>query len=298
MNLLSLLTELTDADPELLHRLSPRRGALDQLSRLSGTVAAATVPLALGSMLRGAYASPQSTVTDSLTLAYTLEVLENTFYSQALGLVPSTPVVSPTLLSATLRPGIATIQSHEQQHVAFLSTVLQASGIAVPGIPRFDFTGSQNGTQPALFADVFSNPDTFLLVAQLLEDAGVRAYKGQLTTVQGNTTTLEAALRIHSVEARHAAHIRNLRRARGATVKAWVSPSDQNDTVAGKTDAVYIGENNTTQKISGKAAVPFRTLPIDEASLGETAILAKVAEAFDEPITAATATQIASLFIY
>ena len=120
MNLLSLLAELTDADPELLHRLSPRRGALDQLSRLSGKVAAATVPLALGSMLRGAYASPQSTVTDSLTLAYTLEQLENTFYSQALGLVAgSTPAVSPALLPATLRPGIATIQSHEQQHVCF-----------------------------------------------------------------------------------------------------------------------------------------------------------------------------------
>ena len=91
--------------------------------------------------------------------------------------------------------------------------------------------------------------------------------------MQGNATTLEAALRIHSVEARHAAHIRNLRRDRGAVVKAWVSSSDQQVTVAGKTDAVYAGEDNITQKITGKAAVPFRTLPIDAASLGETAIL-------------------------
>ena len=298
MNLLSLLAELTDADPELLHRLRPRRGALDQLSRLSGKAAAATVPLALGSLLRGAYASPQVTVTDSLTLAYTLEQLENTFYSQALGLGAGGAAAAPNLLPAAVRPGIVTIQSHEQQHVAFLRTVLQASGITVPDTPRFDFTGSQNGAQPALFADVFSNPDTFLLVAQLLEDAGVRAYKGQLDAVQGNATTLEAALRIHSVEARHAAHIRNLRRARGAAVNAWVSNNDQLATVAGKTDAVYAGENNLTQKISGRAAVPFRLLPIDAASLGEAAILAKVAEAFDEPITAATATQIASLFIY
>ena len=148
MNLLSLLVELTDADPELLHRLSPRRGVLDQLSRLSGKVAAATVPLALGSMLRGAYASPQTTVTDSLTLAYTLEVLENTFYSQALGLVASAPVVAPALLPATLRPGIVTIQSHEQQHVAFLSTVLQASGIALPGALRFDLVARTGRSRP------------------------------------------------------------------------------------------------------------------------------------------------------
>ena len=297
MNLLSLLTELAEADPELLHRLSPRRGALGQLSRLSGKAAAVTVPLALGSLPRGAYASPQSTVADSLTLAYTLEVLENTFYSRALGLVAGTPAAAPTLIPMALRPGIVVLQSHEQQHVDFLATVLKASGIVVPSGLNFDFTGSQNGTQPVLFADVFSNFDMFLLVAQLLEDTGVRAYKGQLNTVQGNATTLEAALRIHSVEARHAAHIRSLRRSRGATVKAWVSPSDQNDTVAGKTAAVYAGEENTTQKVSGKAAVPFNALPIDEGKIGE-AILAKVAEAFDEPITTATASQIASLFMY
>jgi len=298
MNFLSLLAELAEADPELLQRLSPRRGALEHLSRLGGKAAVATVPLALGSMLRGAYAGSQVTVADTLTLAYTLEQLENTFYARALGLATSATPVSATLIPATLRPGISTIQTHEQQHITFLTSVIQASGIALPGALRFDFTGSKNGTQPALFGDVFTNFDTFLIVAQLLEDTGVRAYKGQLIALKDNAATLEAALRIHSVEARHAAHIRSLRRARNADVKPWVNITDQNITVAGKTDAVYAGEDNLTQKVTGKVAVPFRTLPIDKAGLGETSILAKVAQSFDEPMTDTTATQLASLFIY
>lgn len=298
MNLFSLLSELAAADPELLQRLRPRRAALEQLGRLSGKAAVAAVPLTLGSMLRQTYGRDLLTISDTLTLAYTLEQLENTFYSRALGLVPNTPPVSAGFVPSALRPGITTLQSHEQQHVAFLANTLQASGVALPTSLNFDFTGSKNGTQAALFPDVFSNFDTFLLVAQLLEDAGVRAYKGQLSNVQSDKTFLDAALRIHSIEARHAAHIRTLRRTRGASVKPWVSNADKAATVAGKTDAVYAGEENTTQKVPGKPAQNFQTLPIDEASLGATIILGKVAEAFDEPITDSVAVQIASLFIY
>jgi uncharacterized protein YbjT (DUF2867 family) len=45
-----------------------------------------------------------------------------------------------------------------------------------------------------------------------LKIPGVRAYKGQAANLISNNAVLEAALRIHSVEARHAAHLRYMRR--------------------------------------------------------------------------------------
>lgn len=296
MNILKLLVNLTETDPEILARLGSRRDALTRLGSLTGKAAVATAPLVLGSALRQAYGRGAQTIADSLTLALTLELLENNFYSRALGLVTNTPAVSASFVPVELRAGLATVQQHEQQHVAFLTRVLRASGADVPANLKFDFTGSKNGTQPAPFADVFSNFDTFLRVAQLLEDTGVRAYKGQLATVQSDRVFLAAAARIHSVEARHAAHIRTLRRSRGAAVKPWISPADQIITTTGLTDAVYAGEENTVQRVAAQT-IPFNLLPIDAAGIGQSS-LQKVQAAFDEPMTAATASQLAALFIY
>jgi len=48
-------------------------------------------------------------------------------------------------------------------------------------------------------------------VAQTLEDTGVAAYKGQAPRLTGGGELLTTALRIHSVEARHAAELRRIR---------------------------------------------------------------------------------------
>lgn len=57
----------------------------------------------------------------------------------------------------------------------------------------------------------------------------IAAYKGQAGRLKPNNDLLEAALRIHSVEARHAAHIRFARRINGfdATVKPWIIGNDK-----------------------------------------------------------------------
>ena len=57
-----------------------------------------------------------------------------------------------------------------------------------------------------LFRSVESSKE-FVATAIVLEDTGVRAYKGQAPFIQ-ETAVLEAALAIHSVEANHAAWIR------------------------------------------------------------------------------------------
>ena len=127
-------------------------------------------------------------------------------------------------------------------------------------------------------------------VAQrLLEDTGVRAYKGRAGELLG-TDLLTVALQIHSVEARHAAKIRVMRGQR-----AWVNPGDDLATHPIYTSGVTAGsnpgqfglvippystpspvENNTTQ-----SGVPITT------GLGTPYTAADAAASFDEYLQAA-----------
>ena len=297
MNFLNLLARLADLDTAAPEAAAPRRTALGRLG-LAGT---ALLPALLSSL--PAAAGPQDTRTrlDALKLALQLELLENEFYSRALGLVPGFAALPFT---ATEQAAIQTIQQHEAQHVALFTRVLTDAGSPLDAAVQYDFTGSKNGTQPALFPDVQTNPVTFLELAQLLEDAGVRAYKGQVEFLQSDDYLLQAALRTHSTEARHASHIRTMRRQRGATVKSWVSPTDAAISPAAVSGAVYKGEDSANQYVtlSGVLSkVPFdSTLPINVATppLSIEALMAKVAEAFDEPVNGATATSLLQLFTY
>src|SRR6185312_4915482 len=137
-------------------------------------------------------------VVDILNFALTLEYLEAEFYRTALsaGFIPGQFVEVFSLIS-----------SHESEHV---STLRGALGGAAVAKPRFDFTA--RGKYP----DIFHNFRTFALVSQTLEDTGVAAYKGQAPKLTGGGDLLTTALRIHSVEARHAAEVRRIR-----GVKAW-----------------------------------------------------------------------------
>ncbi|RZL60285.1 MAG: ferritin-like domain-containing protein, partial [Pedobacter sp.] len=146
---------------------------------------------------------------------------------------------------------------------------------------NFDFTAG-NGSQTGPFAGVFTNYDLFLAVAQTFEDTGVRAYKGQAGALMSNNDVLTAALNIHSVEARHAAHIRYMRRARSISnpgalyvgdIKPWITGANSNIGSAAVQPS-YAGEDVTTQ--AGVAIV----------NVGGATISANAAsEAFDEILT-------------
>jgi hypothetical protein len=156
--------------------------------------------------------------------------------------------------------------------VTFLKTAISAAG----GTPynytaaTFDFTAK--GT----FGDVFTNYITFLAVAQAFEDTGVRAYKGQAGNLMGtaNRAYLTAALNIHSVEARHASHIRQMRAATGIVVKPWITGVTSG--IGPVTNLNYAGEDNVVQggvTITGLAGAN-----------GNVSVNAAT-EAFDEPLT-------------
>jgi len=195
---------LDSIDPDLSGRLVSKR---DLFARASGKLGAlATTPLLLAAVSTEAFGQglPRQIV-DVLNFALTLEYLEDAFYHAALsrpGLVP------PQFIGV-----FSTISRHESEHV---STLTGALGGAAIEKPQFDLTG--HGKYP----DILSNFRTLALVSQTLEDTGVAAYKGQAPRLYGSGEVLTTALRIHSVEARHAAEVRRIR-----GVRPWTGAFDK-----------------------------------------------------------------------
>lgn len=273
MNLFQIFDEIAHVDPEFNDRISPRRDAIRNMLSFGKKVSLAAAPLMMGGLLKKAYTQTPRDVNGVLNYALTLEYLEAEFYTlgaAASGLVPSGKPMQ----------AIRTIRDHEVAHVAFLKQVLGNQAVAKP---TFDFTAG------GAFADVFSNYDTFLALAQAFEDTGVRAYKGQAGVLKGNQVVLTAALQIHAVEARHASHVRQMRRMRGGVAgnqKPWITGA--NDSGISAVDAVYAGENNVDQ-----AGIRITSLNGVSGKLSMEA----ATQAFDEPLEAGAVLDIAGLFI-
>ncbi len=188
-----------------------RRVAFEQFARGGGKLAAAALlPLAAtGCALVGKAIAPDTGLAKQvLEFAILLEELEHGFYVKALA--------APGLIPTSDRAVFEQISKHEGAHVTFLNTGLTGIGGSPQTAPEFDFTG--HGQHP----DVFRNYHSFLSLAQTFEETGVGAYKGQATNLQTSNSLLTAALRIHSVEARHAAEIRRLRGEKG-----WAGAFDE-----------------------------------------------------------------------
>ena len=186
-------TFLVDSiDPDIQARLLSRKDILFGAAKKLGAAATAPAVLAVASQEALGQGLPGS-VADVLNFALTLEYLEAEFYDTALR--------TPGLIPGRFRAVFSQIGLHEKEHVATLQGAL---GPAAIGSPRFDYTGK------GMFPDVFANFNTFATVSSTFEDLGVAAYKGQAPNLMG-TPALSTALRIHSVEARHAAEVRRVR---------------------------------------------------------------------------------------
>ena len=286
MNFLNIISEIEKTDPEVYQKLDSRRGMMREFFRFSGKIAVAAVPFAVGGMFKKAYGRNTDAISDVLQFALTLEYLEAEFYNKVL----AAPGLSVSL-TGNVRTAIQTISLHENAHVAFLKNTLTSLSVTPVSKPNFDFSagGSAAGTGPfSGLASPFVNYTVMLAMSQTFEDTGVRAYKGQAPTLVRNAV-LDAALQIHSVEARHAAHIRKVRFEAGATVKPWITLNQSGVPApfASAVQASYDGEENTTQ-----AGVQI-------VNIGGQSISANAAsEAFDEPLTKAQVLAIVAPFIY
>lgn len=237
----------SELDADLVARMN-ERGDAGKVSKLGAV--AASAPLALGVMASTAFgqALPQQIV-DVLNFALTLEFLEDEFYKAGLK--------AKNLIPKSTEAVFKSIGKNESAHVKLLQTVLGAQATKKPNV---DFTAG------GMFADVFTNYQTFLALSQAFEDTGVRAYKGQAGNLMSNGAILQTALQIHSVEARHASQVRRIRGEKG-----WIS-LDSRGSLPAATQAIYDGENNVTQGGVNLA---------ERGGVSGTA----VTEAFDEPLT-------------
>ncbi|WP_223648300.1 ferritin-like domain-containing protein [Hymenobacter psoromatis] len=262
MNFFAIIDQLAEADADFLARFDSRRAVFKHLGTVAQRTALAATPVLLAGVFQKAYAGTNAdSPVDILNYALTLEYLEADFYAKfiASGLVPTG---APTT-------AITKIKQHEDGHVNLLKGTISALG----GTP----------TAPVQFSQsVFNANNSYaalLTIAQVLEDTGVRAYKGRAAelvvgasnglTASTQVTLLTTALQIHSVEARHAAHIRLMR---GQT--PWVSNSDD---VA--SNPAYTGATPETNIIQSNVDLT--------TSLASMYKAADVAAAFDEPLTPA-----------
>ena len=289
MNLQNIISEIEKVDADVYDRLDTRRSAMKQFANFTGKAALAAMPLALGSVFKKAYGQTPTDVIATLQFALTLEYLEAKFYQIG--------VAGPGVTANSGAAGLAAltkIRDHEAKHVAFLKSVITALGSTPTPEPSFDFTGGK-GSNMGPFLGFEANYDVFLAMAQTFEDTGVRAYKGAAGTLINNKTVLTAALNIHSVEARHASHIRQMRRARGIAtgsgayvgdIKPWINLNESN-IGAGFQAAVQPSYNGEELIVQGG---------INIATVGGVSSVAASA-CFDEPLSRQAVLDIVSPFI-
>jgi len=284
MNFLNILNQLAEVDSNVFDRLDSRRAVFSSLGTVAKRSALAATPVLLASMFQKAYAGTNAgDPKDVFNYALTLELLESSFYSK---------VIASSLFSTASsadQAAIRQIAKHEASHVTLLQTVIRGIGGTPATIPGFSSTvfNSLNSFNAA------NSATSQMAIAQLLEDTGVRAYKGRATDLQGiadvnisgvgSINPLESALRIHSVEARHAAHIRTMR-----SQSAWITGSGDLDS-----QATYQGatpESNVTQ-----AGYNLTTAGVITA--GTTYSAANAAASFDEILTVSEVLAIATPLI-
>ena len=161
------------------------REAADATCTRAGLVGGAFA--AIGSLALPAVAAAQLAPRDRsvLTYALSLEYLQDAFYTEAERL---------GALSGKVAEAARSLGQTERAHVKAFRSLL---GSSAPSRPRFDFHGT---TEDEL---------AFLHTAVALEDLCVGAYAGQATRIS-SPEVLQAAVGIHSVEARHAAWLRRL----------------------------------------------------------------------------------------
>ncbi|MFT3823464.1 MAG: ferritin-like domain-containing protein [Chitinophagaceae bacterium] len=266
MNIAHIISEIEKKDPEIYDRLSPRRKVMQQFARTGKKIVLSALPLALSSMFNKAYGRDVTAIADVLQYALKLEYLEAAFYTKVIDSTDIVPMGPP-------KDAFKQIYDHEKAHVALLQSTITGLGVSPISEPSFDFTAG-NGSGNGPFKNVFGDYSLLLSVAQTLEDTGVRAYKGRIADLVDSNDILTVALQIHSVEARHASHIRSMRRALAdsTAIKPWITGKDTAG-IGAVVQASYNGEESTTQ------------LKINLVNMNGTNISADTAsEAFDEPL--------------
>lgn len=174
-----------DRDAALAETSSRAEAALSRRGLLGITLGAVgAIVFGKTSVAEAGAGLPASDV-DILNYALVLEYLQASFYTEA---------ERSGALSGATAQAARVVGATERAHVKAFRQLLGSRAVARP---TFDFQG------------VTEEQRAFLKTAVGFEDLAVEAYKGQAPKLRSNAV-LAAAVGIHSVEARHAAWMREL----------------------------------------------------------------------------------------
>lgn len=265
MNVFDLINSVDEKSQETLLEKANRRDAFRHLGEWGKKIALAAIPFgaATAASSTKAFAAGDS-ITDVLNFALLLEYLEAEYYLTGMDTIVPKGTDAEKIY--------AQITKHEVAHVELLKSAIGSLGGMPIEKPEFDFTVG-GAFMP------FSDYTQFLILSQAFEDTGVRAYKGQAANLISNGDVLTVALQIHSVEARHASRVRQLR-----GDYPYITFSNRGTGMPYATQPVYAGEDVTMQ-----AGVDLKKI----TTVGRDGITA----AYDEPLTKAEVTAIAGLFL-
>lgn len=167
-----------------------------------------------------------------LNYAYALEQLEAAFYTQVI-MTPYTSI--PAAEAARLKD----IRDHEVAHREFFKAALGSNAIV--------------GLTPNFSSIDFTSRDSVLNTAKAFEDLGVSAYNGAgnlISTSADGKAYLLLAGKIVSVEARHAAYIRDLL-SNGSFADSTVIDSNGLDGARMPSEVLAIANTFLTTKVTG-----------------------------------------------
>lgn len=172
--------------------------------------------------------------TGVLNYAYALEQLESAFYSQVI----ASQLFSGTTFSTSEKQVLTDLALHEKIHVDFFRTALGTSAI--------------KALTPDFSAIDFNSRTSILNTAQAFEDLGVQAYNGAGRYIT-NVDYLTLAGKIVSVEARHAALIRDI-----IAYNSFVGTVSNTTVSAGVIDPT-IGPAVTSPNLTTTSAATYRS---------------------------------------
>lgn len=238
--------------PEMLFQPASRRAFLRMLGMGGSVVLLPAVFASCDDDITGPSGGPVrldlSTDLGILNYAYALEQLEAGFYAAVLG---STAFAG---MSAEQKEVFEDLRNHEVIHREFLRRALGGNRIG-------DLELNQTTAGAAV-----ATTETILRNAEAFEDLGVAAYNGAGKYLQSGDF-LTVAGKIVSVEARHAAAIRDLREAAGVTAGAAAGTRFAGDDVV-IASGTYAGLGVKLEPAAVLTRVAATNLVVTDLSIG------------------------------
>lgn len=278
MNLKYILEHLSQAETATDNQLTDRR---DVLKGMGAKMLAAALPLGIGTLFtNSASAQTVATVYQSLDFALQLEYLLYNYHHIGLNV--------GALIPANDQPGFQRIEREQRAHINLLRLLIDTMGGTLYTPPNYTNnprTGDPYSPDSYDFTvngkySIYTSYPTYLEVAQALEDMSTRVYLGLIPNLLANTNgIMQQMICFSTVEARHAAFIRNIRRDIGApeTPKPWITNNIPPSIVL---QPFYLGEDATSQR-----GIELTQYDGNNGKLSKE----NVTEAFDEPMNMVTA---------